>query len=238
MAQNLFQYPRRGPGQLWEAAAATLANDGVVLSLNSRVVKARFDGGIWTVELQNGESASGDAVFSGMPLCLLVDALEPEPPWNVRADAADLKHRALITVAVALRKRYDIPYNWVYTPGRNFRVGRIQNYSRWSSQLSPDGWDGTFLGFEYFADPNSELWTASDDSLRRIVEDDLRALGLGDSPVEAVMTVRSQFAYPIYDPVRTRSVVRIRDFLRRHYPSLHPMGRNGMHHYDNQDHGC
>ena len=31
---------------------------------------------------------------------------------------------ALITVAVALRKHYDIPYNWVYTPGKTLRVGR------------------------------------------------------------------------------------------------------------------
>ena len=41
---------------------------------------------------------------------------------------------------------------------------------------------------------------------------------------------------PIHDPARDRSVVRIRDYLREHYPSLHPIGRNGMHHYDNQDH--
>ena len=31
-------------------------------------------------------------------------------------------------------------------------------------------------------------------------------------------------------------LLRIRSFLHRHYPSLHPIGRNGMHRYDNQDH--
>ncbi len=50
------------------------------------------------------------------------------------------------------------------------------------------------------------------------------------------MIVRSQFAYPINDPAREQSVATIRDFLRRIHPSLHPIGRNGMHHYDNQDH--
>ena len=42
--QDVFRYPRLGPGQLWEAAAAALADVGVVPSLDSRVVKVRFDG--------------------------------------------------------------------------------------------------------------------------------------------------------------------------------------------------
>lgn len=235
-AVDAFQYPRLGPGQLWEAAAAALAERGVVPTLNSRVVRVRSDGESWTLELQNGEAVTGDGLFSSMPLRALVAALEPEPPQHIRAAAADLKHRALITVAVALEKRYDIPYNWVYTPGKDVRAGRVQNYGHWSSRLSPEGWDGTFLGLEYFIGPEGELWSASDEQLRVIVEHDLRQLGVGDSPVERVMIVRSKFAYPVYDPTREGSVVLIRDYLRQHHPSLHPMGRNGRHHYDNQDH--
>lgn len=231
-----FRYPRHGPGQLWEAAAQALGRFGVVPSLNSRVVAVRFQGGRWTVELQNGETASGDAVFSSMPLRLLIDVLEPTPPPNIRAIAANLRHRSLITVAIALRERYDIPYNWVYTPGRNFRVGRIQNYARWSSGLAPENFNGTYLGLEYFTLPEDDLWVASNESLGGIVEQDLCAVGVDGSDIEHCMIVRSQFAYPINDPAREQSVAAIRDFLRRIHPSLHPIGRNGMHHYDNQDH--
>lgn len=231
-----FRYPIRGPGQVWEAAAAALAADGVTAALNTRVVKARFDGTTWTLELHNGQTVTGDAVFSSMPLRLLVDALEPAPPKEIKAVAAALRHRALITVAVALRKHYDIPYNWVYTPGKAFRVGRIQNYGRWSGGLAPRGWKGTYLGLEYFTLPEEELWTGSDESLAAVVEEDLRALGFADAQIENTTIVRSQFAYPVYDPVRDASVVRVRDFLLRNYPSLHPIGRNGMHRYDNQDH--
>ena len=77
---------------------------------------------------------------------------------------------------------------------------------------------------------------ADESSLSEIVESDIAALGLGGSRIEQVMVLRSQCAYPVYDPVRERSVGRIRDYLRRRYPTLHPMGRNGMHRYDNQDH--
>jgi protoporphyrinogen oxidase len=61
-------------------------------------------------------------------------------------------------------------------------------------------------------------------------------LGVDDSTIERVMIVRSQFAYPIYELARERNVARIRDYLRQNHPGLLPIGRNGLHHYDNQDH--
>lgn len=235
-AEDAFRYPRHGPGQVWEAAAEALAEFGVAPSLNSYVTSIRHVGRTWTVELKNGETASGDAVFSSMPLRLLIENLEPAPPKHIREIAASLKHRSVITVAVALKERFDIPYNWVYTPGKEFRVGRIQNYARWSPDLAPDDWDGTHLGLEYYTLPSDDLWIASNESLGDIVEQDLRTLGVDGTALENCMIVRSQFAYPINDPEREQSVAAIRDYLRRIHPSLHPMGRNGMHHYDNQDH--
>lgn len=234
--QDVFDYPRLGPGQLWEAAAAALQDAGGVMCLNSSVVKLWSDDGTWAVELHNGDLVTADAVFSSMPLRLLITALDPLPPREIRVAAAALKHRALITVAVALRTHYDLPYNWVYTPGAGFRVGRIQNYGNWSSSLTPPGWEGTFLGFEYFIGPEGELRPTSAEELTSTVERDLRALGVDASAIEQVMIVQNEYAYPIRGPAQDASVAHIRDFLRETYPSLHPIGRNGRHHYDNQDH--
>ncbi|MCV7421471.1 FAD-dependent oxidoreductase [Mycobacterium yunnanensis] len=234
-SEDVFRYPRRGPGQLWDAAGAALVDAGVTPTLNTRVVRLWEHGGTWYVELHGGEVIKGDAVFSSMPLQSLVKAL-PEAPRKVHVAASTLRHRGLITVAVALSDHHEIPFNWVYTPGGEFSCGRIQNYGRWSEDLHPAGWGGTFLGFEYFVRPDGDLMAADESSLSEIVEADIRALGLGASRIEQVMVLRSQCAYPVYDPVRERSVGRIRDYLRRRYPTLHPMGRNGMHRYDNQDH--
>lgn len=236
VAQDVFRYPRLGPGQLWHAAATKLTGQGVPLSLNSEVQTIRHDGQSWTIEVQNGDTANGDALFSSMPLQLLIHMLEPQPPKHIRAIASTLRHRAVITVAVALKKHYAIPFNWVYTPGPESRVGRIQNYGNWSPALAPDGFAGTHLGFEYFTLPHDDLWLAGDEDLSAMVAQDLRVLGIDESDLEHVMIVRSQYAYPIYDPGRERNVVRIRDFLRQNHPTLHPIGRNGMHRYDNQDH--
>jgi UDP-galactopyranose mutase len=234
--QDAFLYPRLGPAQLWDPAAAQLIASDVDLRLNTRVVEAGFDGNRWTLGLENGAVVTGDAVFSTMPLPLLVNALRPRVPRHVRQLAATLRHRSLITVSVALRDHLGIPFNWIYTPSEELRVGRIQNYGRWSRHLVPGDWKGTYLGFEYYVEPGGELWTASDDRMRSVVEEDLRKLGLGGSNVERVMVERAQFAYPIYDHARDRNVELVRRYLTSRYPSLHPMGRNGMHHYDNQDH--
>ncbi|WP_237569956.1 NAD(P)/FAD-dependent oxidoreductase [Mycolicibacterium lacusdiani] len=234
--QDVFRYPRFGPGQLWEAAAARLAESGTIPNLDSQVCAVRYDGRGWTLELHDGQTVSGDAVFSSMPLRLLVETLDPPPPRHIRAVAAALRHRAVITVAVALRQQYDMPYNWVYTPGKEFRVGRIQNYGYWSRALAPHDWTGSYLGLEYFTLPDEDTWVASDAGLGAIVEQDLRALGFDDPVIDHLMIVRSRFAYPVYDPTRERNVSRIRDYLRKSHPSLHPIGRNGMHRYDNQDH--
>ena len=47
--------------------------------------------------------------------------------------------------------------------------------------------------------------------------------------------VRQLKAYPVYDDAYVRHVATLRAELQ-HYPNLHPVGRNGMHKYNNQDH--
>ena len=100
--QDVFHYPRLGPGQLWEAAAAALADVGVVPSLDSRVVKVRFDGrhlGRRVPERRN--CVRGRRVLQHAAAVagggLGTRAAEAHP--DVRRG---LKHRSLITVAVAL----------------------------------------------------------------------------------------------------------------------------------------
>jgi hypothetical protein len=43
-------------------------------------------------------------------------------------------------------------------------------------------------------------------------------------------------AYPVYDADYARHVETIRAWLEAEVPNVHPVGRNGMHRYNNQDH--
>jgi hypothetical protein len=43
-------------------------------------------------------------------------------------------------------------------------------------------------------------------------------------------------AYPVYDATYAANVDVVRRWLARAVPNVHPVGRNGMHRYNNQDH--
>jgi protoporphyrinogen oxidase len=48
--------------------------------------------------------------------------------------------------------------------------------------------------------------------------------------------VRMPKAYPIYDNNYKKNVQVLRDWLGEHATNVFPVGRNGMHKYNNQDH--
>ena len=48
--------------------------------------------------------------------------------------------------------------------------------------------------------------------------------------------MRQRKAYPVYDDDYARHVAEIRADLEARFPTLHLIGRNGMHRYNNQDH--
>jgi hypothetical protein len=48
--------------------------------------------------------------------------------------------------------------------------------------------------------------------------------------------IRQPKAYPVYDDDYKRHVQTIREALHAAFPTLHLVGRNGMHKYNNQDH--
>jgi protoporphyrinogen oxidase len=90
---------------------------------------------------------------------------------------------------------------------------------------------------EYFVFEGDELWTCDDDELVSLATKELATIGLVDpSDVEAGYVVRMPKAYPVYDDVYRDNVDIIRRWFDEHAPNVHPVGRNGMHKYNNQDH--
>lgn len=48
--------------------------------------------------------------------------------------------------------------------------------------------------------------------------------------------VRVPKAYPFYDSEYTENLNLVREWLSKEFPTILPVGRNGMHRYNNQDH--
>src|SRR5579883_1395469 len=95
----------------------------------------------------------------------------------------------------------------------------------------------TCLGLEYFVFEGDELWRTDDDELVALATRELAALGLvAPGDVECGYVVRVPKAYPYYDHAYRANVATIVAFLDAEAPNVHPVGRNGMHKYNNQDH--
>ena len=235
-----FRYPRRGPGMMWEAAAEKIHRNGGRVVLDRGVDGLSYDAntGIWTVSAVAGdgtrETYTARNVISSAPVRELVNAIHPRPlsTFNARA----LRYRDFLTVALIAKVREDFPDNWIYIHDPSVKVGRVQNFRSWSPEMVPD--EGfTCLGLEYFCFEGDGLWNASDAELTDLAKQEIGKIGL-ISPQDVVdaCVVRQPKAYPVYDDAYRDNVATVRMELERDFPSLHLVGRNGMHKYNNQDH--
>ncbi len=237
-----FHYPTHGPGMMWEACARKVCAQGSTITLGARVTRVVRCEDRHTAIAVETAAADGrldchpvEHVISSMPLDELLEAMDPPAPAHVREAAASLKHRAFLTVALVVPRASAFPDNWIYVHSPDVQVGRIQNFGAWSAHLVKDGW--TCLGMEYFVDEGNGLWSRSDAELIELARGELGRLGLvSEMPVETGYVVRMPKAYPIYDDAYRDHVATIRAWLEAHVRNVQPVGRNGMHRYNNQDH--
>jgi protoporphyrinogen oxidase len=235
-----FNYPRYGPGQMWETAAEIVAARGGDIHFGEPVVRIRHHDGaadkVTSVDADGVEhSYPCTHVISSMPFGALVDAMDPPPPDEVRAAAHGLRHRDHLTVALVVPQEYSFPDNWIYIHDPEVAVGRVQNFGSWSPYMVKEG--RTCLGLEYFVNEGDEMWTKPDAELVAQAKQELARLGLCDTArVEAGYVVRMPKAYPVYDEDYQAHVDLLRAWLTENVPNVLPTGRNGMHKYNNQDH--
>jgi len=115
-------------------------------------------------------------------------------------------------------------------------VGRVQNFKSWSPEMVPDPSMNCY-GMEYFCFEGDGLWSSTDEQLIEQAKREMEQIGLGKATdVLDGCVVRQPKAYPVYDDDYAKNVAAVRDELEEKYPTLHLIGRNGMHKYNNQDH--
>jgi protoporphyrinogen oxidase len=235
-----FQYPKFGPGMMWERCTEKVVAKGCTVVMETRVVGIRHEGGRAVAVV--GQARDGtrteypcDHVISSMPISQLLKAFEPPAAPVAMQAADDLRYRDFITVALVVPEEYSFPDNWIYVHSQQVQVGRIQNFGSWSPYLIKEG--RTCLGLEFFVFENDETWNKPDEELIAQGTRELGILNLVDpAKVEAGYVVRMPKAYPFYDENYKANVAKIVAWLDECAPNVHPVGRNGMHRYNNQDH--
>jgi protoporphyrinogen oxidase len=239
-----FQYPRLGPGMMWERCAEHVEALGGDVRMETEVVRLRHEAGaegrrVVAVEVRGAdgstEAVRPEHVVNSMPITHLVRRLRPAPPDAVVEAASRLKYRDFLIVTLVVDAPDLFPDNWIYIHSPEVQVGRIQNFKNWSPAMVPDP-SKTCLGMEYFCTRGDGLWTAGDEDLIDLARRELAQIGLaGGAAVVGGTVIREPMAYPVYDGTYKENLAVVRDYLAG-FENLQTTGRAGMHRYNNQDH--
>jgi protoporphyrinogen oxidase len=181
-----------------------------------------------------------------MPVSELITFLQPADQ-KIQQIASHLPYRDFMTVGLLLRRMKSAteardrrqangmpPDNWIYVQETDVRIGRIQVFNNWSPVMVADP-ATIWLGLEYFCGQGDDLWSMKDGSFVEFAAAELEKIGLIDSKdVIDANLVRVPKAYPAYFGSYLE-FARIKSYLDG-ISNLYPIGRNGMHRYNNQDH--
>jgi protoporphyrinogen oxidase len=244
-----FLYPKFGPGQMWEEAARHVTACGGEIHLRQRVVGLQHtDHEVTAVSVRDEADGTTRLVpcsffLSTMPVRDLCAMLKPEDNRVVHV-SGHLPYRDFMTAGLLLDKMHRLggraaangmpPDNWIYIQEPDVRLGRLQIFNNWSPHLVADP-AKIWLGLEYFCREGDDLWSMKDGGFLDFAAIELEKIGMIDRrDVLDGTVVRVPKAYPAYfGEYRDFGVVRA--FLDR-FSNLYPIGRNGMHRYNNQDH--
>lgn len=239
-----FMYPKFGPGQMWEVVRDRVLEKGGELKMGYSVTGLKHSGSnVTSVIARDAEGNEHefpcDYVFSTMPVSELVDGLMPAAPKDVQHIAHNLPFRDFVTVGVLVDKfkigtEGRVPDTWIYIHEPSVLICRIQFFNNWSPFLVTDP-KKQWFGLEYIISTKDPLWNMSDDEVKKFSREELKKLELiDDSAIEDMTVARMEKTYPAYFGTY-EEMPKVRDFLDT-IQNLYPIGRNGMHRYNNQDH--
>ncbi len=243
-----FLYPKLGPGQLWETVAEQVVAMGGEI-LYGLEVKGLQAAGNKIISVEAIQSATGetkrfsaDYFFSTMPLREMVAGFAGMViPPEVAAVAGGLQYRDFITVGLLVNRFSEnalrqgpMNDNWIYIQDSEVKLGRMQIFNNWSPAMV--GEQGKqWLGLEYFCNTTDAIWQMPDDELMKMAIGELEKIGLIlPEDVTDGTVIRQEKTYPSYTGSFSQFGL-LKTFLMQ-VENLYPIGRNGMHRYNNSDH--
>jgi protoporphyrinogen oxidase len=166
-----------------------------------------------------------------------VKGVRPLPPKEIVEVAEGLVYRDFITVGLLIKQfkgGAELKDNWIYIQERDVKIGRLQIFNNWSPDLVEKK-ENIWLGLEYFCQENDELWNLNEKDFFNFAVSEMIKLDLIEAQDVLDGTVlKVPKTYPAYFGSYNKFDT-IVDYLNG-VENLFPIGRNGMHRYNNQDH--
>ena len=210
-----FNYPKYGPGQLWETAAAEVEAMGGEIRKGCRVVGLHTaDGRVQSLTYEkDGQTYTeeADIFISSMPIKDLAAGMN-DVPEEIAAIAAGLPYRDFVTVGLLvdklnLKNETDlktlgniVPDCWIYVQDVGVKLGRIQIFNNWSPYLVKDPDHTVWIGLEYFCDEGDKYWNMSEEEWVKFGIAELIKMGVITSERDVLDSHRERVkkAYPAY----------------------------------------
>lgn len=246
-----FYYPKLGAGQMYEKMAYKAKQNGAALSFNSNVESINIENNhIKSIIInQNGntEEIFADNFISSMPVQELISKINGDVPEKVKEVAKGLPYRNVRLAAFLLKKlqlknntkikTYNnlIPDVWVYIQERGVKAGRMEIINNFSPYLIKNNRNQVCITIEYFCSDDDNIWQQSDEAFLKMALEELVQMNIAKA--EDFISQKSfkiEKAYPAYFGSYENF-----DIVRKYIDSidnLYPVGRNGMHKYNNMDH--
>lgn len=239
-----FEYPKFGPGQLYEEMAKRIIEMGGEIIFNTKVETIEFDNG--KIKSLNNKF-TGDYYFSSMPIKDLFKAFDTNIPVNIYDAAINLPYRDFITVGLLLNKiqlenktkiktvNDIIPDCWIYMQEADLKIGRLQIFNNWSPYLVEDFENKVWIGLEYFCNENDPYWNMPKTKFIDIAINELVKINIIErEDILDATQIKVKKAYPAYFGTYDK-IEQIQSYLND-IDNLFCIGRNGQHRYNNMDH--
>ncbi len=233
-----FYYPRGGYGEISDRIADAAKNAGAIIRLNSRVEGVEIaDNRVRSVSVKTGDVTTRhdvDAVWSTLPLTMLVKAAGNAAPETVLNAARAIRFRGMILVYLVLETEQYTEFDAHYFPEIEIPISRLSEPKNYSAATEPTGL--TILCAELPSDPGDQYWSMDDAALGDALYAWLGACGLPRSAkIRRAFTRRLSHAYPVYDRDYEMHFTRLDDWISG-IDGLLTFGRQGLFAHDNTHH--
>lgn len=247
-----FQYPKYGPGDLWENVSYEIEKMGGKIYKNHEVQKIEIKNkkikSVTTCDENNvSKKFDGDIFISSMPIKDLINSINDKIPNDITRIANGLPYRDFVTVGLLVNKlklknetniktlQNIIPDCWIYVQESKVKMGRIQIFNNWSPYMVKDPNNTVWIGLEYFCNENDDFWNMSDkECVDLAIKELVKMKIIEESDVLDYHREKVKKAYPAYFDTYDE-IDKVIDYLNS-FDNLYCVGRNGQHRYNNMDH--
>ena len=222
--EGVFYYPRLGIGAIPDRLAQACGEDRI--RTNCPVTSVSHHGGrIRAIEVEGRSRVPVDQVVSSLPLPLFLRMLDPPPRPEVLDLTRTIRYRQVRLVVILLDRESVTEAATVYFPDRRFPFTRLYEPRNRCPDMAPPAKTSLVAEIPCYEDDHE--WNASDDSLVRVVSDQLLDLGwVRPEEMIGASTDRLYNAYPVLDIHHEATVAAIHSYLDR-FQNLRLTGRSG-----------